>query len=71
MRAAEKNKRKKGKFFGKNFFGKNWNFPLALFCSWGIFLPVAGDEPDDGKRRSKLKGVEFEKRRSSESRKRK
>jgi len=32
----------------------SWNFenlPLAVFVSWGIFLPVAGNEPDDDKRR--------------------
>ena len=45
---------KKEIFSEKTFSEKIWNFPLALFCSWGIFLPVAGDEPDGGKRRSKL-----------------
>ena len=39
---------------GENFFRKFSDLPLALFCSWGIFLPVAGDDRDDDKRDSKL-----------------
>ena len=35
----------------ENFFGKISKKPLAVFVSSGIFLPVAGDEPDDDNRR--------------------
>ncbi|MBP3530686.1 MAG: hypothetical protein J6K25_05840 [Thermoguttaceae bacterium] len=38
--------------------------PLALFASWGIFLPVAGNDRDDDKRR-------FAFERKSQKRKRK
>ena len=31
----------------ENFFGKFCKKPLALFSSWGIFFPVAGDDRDD------------------------
>ena len=36
---------------GENFSRKFWKKPLALFSSWGIFLPVAGDDRDDNHRR--------------------
>ncbi len=32
-------------------FAKNCKKPLAVFGSWGIFLPVAGDGRDDNRRR--------------------
>ena len=39
---------------GEKLFPKISKKPLALFCSWGIFLPVAGDDRDDDKRDFKL-----------------
>ena len=51
-----------------DFSRKIWKKPLALFLSSGIFLPVAGDEPDDDKQDSNLKRVEFEKPVGGESR---
>jgi hypothetical protein len=52
-----------------NFSRKIWKKPLAVFLSWGIFLPVAGDEPNDdnrrplssGKSKAKTKIKNFEK----------
>jgi ribosomal protein S20 len=69
MRAAEKNKRKKGNFSEKNFFRNFCKKALALFLSWGIFLPVDGNDRDDnrrqplssGKSKAKTKIKNFEK----------
>jgi hypothetical protein len=36
---------------GEKLFPKISKKPLALFCSWGIFLPVAGNDRDDNNRR--------------------
>ena len=36
---------------GEKLFPKISKKPLALFCSWGIFLPVDGNEPNDADRR--------------------
>jgi hypothetical protein len=33
-----------------NFSRKFWKKPLAVFLSWGIFLPVAGDDRDNNRR---------------------
>jgi hypothetical protein len=57
------------KILQENFFGKFWKKPLALFSSWGIFLPVAGDDRDanhrrplsSGKLKAKTKIKNFEK----------
>ncbi|MBQ2790292.1 MAG: hypothetical protein IJE97_11710, partial [Thermoguttaceae bacterium] len=62
-RRAQKTKRV---FAGKkNFFGNFSKLPLALLGSWGIFLPVAGDEPDDDKRDSKLNESSLKSRRAA------
>ena len=50
---------------GENFFGNFSKLPLAVFLSWGIFLPVAGDEPDDDKRDSKLNESSLKSRRAA------
>ncbi len=36
---------------GEKFLGKFSKKPLAVFVSWGIFLPVDGNEPNDADRR--------------------
>ena len=36
---------------GENFSRKFCKNPLAFFCLWVIFLPVAGNEPSDDNRR--------------------
>ena len=36
---------------GEKLFPKISKKPLALFCSWGIFFPVDGNEPNDVDRR--------------------